>query len=143
MRRSPFLPSHFLRSIPFLLAGVLLVMLLLQPLSATAGSRDMIRPLTPAAQLYLSIVMNRPSIGDVGHLLITEAVFDPDTQQGGVEWIEIFNPTGDVVDLSEFKLGDEESIGGNEGMLHNIDDQLSSKRHWNYSCISWPFWKHI
>ncbi len=67
--------------------------------------------------LFLPLVVNRPGVGTVGHLMITEVLYDPDAAQGGVEWIEIFNPIGEVVALSGYKIGDEESLGGNEGML--------------------------
>lgn len=37
------------------------------------------------------------------------------------EWIEIYNPTGLTVDLSAFKIGDEETQGGAEGMFRFPD----------------------
>jgi DNA/RNA endonuclease YhcR with UshA esterase domain len=50
-------------------------------------------------------------------LLISEVCYDgtiPDTE--GDEFVEVFNPTGDVVDLSAYKIGDEETKGQGEGM---------------------------
>lgn len=83
---------------------------------ATAGA-PLPWELTPTVAIYLALIQDRPPISDVGHLLITEVLYDPDAAQGDVEWIEIFNPTGDVVDLSGYKVGDEETLGGSEGML--------------------------
>lgn len=51
------------------------------------------------------------------HLLISEVCYDgtvPETE--GDEFVEIFNPTGGAVDLSTYKLGDEETKGKGEGM---------------------------
>jgi len=76
-----------------------------------------IEKLTPTAFLYMALIKNRPGIGDADHLLITEVLFDPDSAQGDVEWMEIFNPTGDVHDLHPYKIGDEETLGGSEGLL--------------------------
>jgi hypothetical protein len=50
-------------------------------------------------------------------LLISEVCYDgtvPETE--GDEFVEVFNPTGDVVDLSAYKIGDEETKGKGEGM---------------------------
>ena len=71
---------------------------------------------TPTVDIFLALVLDRPSIGDVDHLLITEVLYDPDENQGEVEWVEIFNPTGEVIALDTYKIGDEETIGGSEGM---------------------------
>lgn len=50
------------------------------------------------------------------HLLITEVYYDTIGNDSVEEWVEIYNPTNSVVDLSNFKIGDEETKGGNEGM---------------------------
>ncbi|MFQ5885639.1 MAG: lamin tail domain-containing protein [Anaerolineae bacterium] len=50
-------------------------------------------------------------------LLISEVLYDgvvPQTE--GDEFVEIFNPLGEAVDLAPYRLGDEESRGGGEGM---------------------------
>jgi len=52
----------------------------------------------------------------VGHLLITEVFYDTPGKDADEEWVEIYNPTAATVDLSVYKLGDEESPGGREGM---------------------------
>jgi uncharacterized repeat protein (TIGR01451 family) len=41
-----------------------------------------------------------------GHLLISEVMYDPDGNDPGHEWIEIYNPTIQDVDLSGWQLGD-------------------------------------
>jgi hypothetical protein len=70
---------------------------------------------TPTLAVYLPIAKNRPSATPVDHLMITEIFYKPET--GNVEWIEIFNPTGDTANLADYKVGDEETLGSGEGML--------------------------
>jgi hypothetical protein len=41
-----------------------------------------------------------------GHLVISEVMYDPDGNDPGREWIEIYNPTIEDVDLSGWSLGD-------------------------------------
>ncbi len=51
-------------------------------------------------------------------LLISELCYDgaiPSTE--GDEFVEVFNPSGDAVDLSFYKVGDEETQGKGEGMV--------------------------
>ena len=49
-------------------------------------------------------------------LLISEVFYDTPGTDSEEEWVEIFNPTAFVVDLSGYKIGDEEVQGGTEGM---------------------------
>lgn len=51
------------------------------------------------------------------HLLISEVLYDPFFLEPQYEWIEIYNPTQGSLVLDDYKVGDEESSGGNEGML--------------------------
>jgi hypothetical protein len=51
------------------------------------------------------------------HLLISEVVNNPLEIDPLAEWIEIYNPLKESIDLSDYKIGDEESNGGAEGML--------------------------
>lgn len=44
-------------------------------------------------------------------------MYDPDINEPGAEWVEIFNPGSTAVDLQYHKLGDEETLGGPEGMF--------------------------
>lgn len=51
-----------------------------------------------------------------GRLLITEVLFNPDGAEPDEEWVEVYN-VGDLeLDLSNYKIGDEEIKGGSEGM---------------------------
>jgi hypothetical protein len=52
-----------------------------------------------------------------GYLLITEVMYNPAGEEPLGEWIEIFNPGDTAVDLSAYKLGDEEASSGPEGMF--------------------------
>jgi hypothetical protein len=52
--------------------------------------------------------------------LITELLYNPSNEpvRGPTgEWVEIYNPGIGPLDLSAYKLGDETSLGGSEGML--------------------------
>ena len=51
-------------------------------------------------------------------LVISEVLYDPSGAEPDQEWIEIYNLGTTHVDLSQYKLGDEETSGGSEGMLH-------------------------
>lgn len=51
------------------------------------------------------------------HLLISEVYYDTIGDDNIEEWIEIYNPTPISIDLSNYKIGDEETQGGNEGMF--------------------------
>jgi hypothetical protein len=41
-----------------------------------------------------------------GHVLVSEVLYDPAGQDVGQEWVEIYNPTSEDVDLSGWHLGD-------------------------------------
>jgi hypothetical protein len=47
-----------------------------------------------------------------GALLISEILFNEVGSTADGEWIEIFNNTGATIDLSNYKIGDEETNGG-------------------------------
>jgi hypothetical protein len=51
-----------------------------------------------------------------GGLLISEVVYDPTGQEPNAEWIELYNTTGQTLNLTNFKIGDEEAAGESEGM---------------------------
>jgi hypothetical protein len=51
-----------------------------------------------------------------GRLLIAEVLYDPIGTDPDGEWVELFNPGQNPVDLSIYKIGDEETPGGNEGL---------------------------
>lgn len=48
--------------------------------------------------------------------LISEVFYDTPGTDSDEEWIEIYNPTASSIDLSNYKIGDEETSGGTEGM---------------------------
>jgi hypothetical protein len=50
-------------------------------------------------------------------LLITEVLYDPVGSEPDAEWIEIYNADLATAFLSDYKVGDEETQGGTEGML--------------------------
>ena len=50
------------------------------------------------------------------HLLISEVLYDTPGTDEDEEWIEIYNPTASTIDLSHYKVGDEEEQGKGEGM---------------------------
>lgn len=50
-------------------------------------------------------------------LLITEVYPNPPGEETAREWIELMNTGTAVIDLSDIKVGDEESMGEKEGML--------------------------
>ncbi len=49
-------------------------------------------------------------------LLITEVLYDGTQTDEGDEFIEIYNPNAFAVNLDGYKIGDEETLGGGEGM---------------------------
>lgn len=52
-----------------------------------------------------------------GSLLISEVLYDPAGSDPAGEWLEVYNPQSEPIDLSVFKLGDEETPLGGEGMF--------------------------
>lgn len=49
-------------------------------------------------------------------ILITEIYYHPFGNEPDEEWIELYNATDETIDLSVYKIGDEEINGGGEGM---------------------------
>jgi hypothetical protein len=49
-------------------------------------------------------------------ILITEVYYNTPGSDGEEEWLEIANVGTAVTDLTDYKIGDEETIGGSEGM---------------------------
>jgi len=50
-------------------------------------------------------------------LIISEVLYDTLGTEPDEEWIEIYNAGVSIIDLSNYKVGDEEEQGGGEGML--------------------------
>ncbi|MAU01552.1 MAG: hypothetical protein CL608_30815 [Anaerolineaceae bacterium] len=61
------------------------------------------------ATVYLPVVLNN-YIGPATHVLISEVLYDP-TGSEAREFIELVNPTGAVIDLSNYSLGDAVNPG--------------------------------
>jgi hypothetical protein len=62
-------------------------------------------------------------------LLISEVLYDPMGIEPGSEWIELYNPGSANVQLTEYKIGDEELSGGGEGMyIFPVDASLGAGR---------------
>ena len=54
-------------------------------------------------------------------LHVSEVLYDPDGAEPDEEWIEIYNPGTEQVNLTGCKVGDEEAAGDGEGMLQFPD----------------------
>jgi hypothetical protein len=52
------------------------------------------------------------------HILISEVMYNPDGQEPGLEWIEIYNRSIQRINLVGHKIGDSETRGDPEGMYH-------------------------
>lgn len=50
-------------------------------------------------------------------LVISEVMYDPTTAEPANEWIEVYNLSASTIDLTNYKIGDEETSGGGEGMF--------------------------
>ncbi len=57
------------------------------------------------------------TISAQGKLLVTEFIADPRGTDADREWIEIFNQSPLSISLDGYKVGDEETKGGDEGMF--------------------------
>ncbi|MBU0647958.1 lamin tail domain-containing protein [Patescibacteria group bacterium] len=74
--------------------------------------------------LLLIIILSAYCVYDLGraraavvdYLLVSEVYYDTIGNDSDEEWVEIYNPTGGEVDLSNYKIGDEETQGEGEGM---------------------------
>ncbi|MBU0510094.1 MAG: lamin tail domain-containing protein, partial [Chloroflexi bacterium] len=68
--------------------------------------------------VYLPLILAQypPPPSGTTKLLITEVLYNPSSEPAG-EWVEIYNPGAGVAILSSYKLGDEEYLGYDEGML--------------------------
>jgi len=50
-------------------------------------------------------ISGQPFTVAVGSLLLSEVLYDADGADGGLEWIELYNPSGGTLDLSDLCLG--------------------------------------
>jgi hypothetical protein len=79
-------------------------------------SRNMVLLGLLVLALLLSPRFSFPIRASSPALLISEVLYDTPGTDEDEEWIEIYNPTASTIDLSDYKLGDEEEQGGGEGM---------------------------
>ncbi|MCW1970844.1 MAG: lamin tail domain-containing protein [Anaerolineae bacterium] len=70
--------------------------------------------------IFLPLALNNVAPPNIAqHLLISEVMIDPVGLDAGREWIEVYNPTEQAIDISNYKIGDAESAGriSNDGMF--------------------------
>lgn len=80
------------------------------PTKTTTPTRTVTSTATPTQTLQPTPVS--------GRLLVSEVLYDPVGTEPDAEFVEVYNAGGAAVDLSFYKIGDEETLGGNtEGML--------------------------
>lgn len=59
-----------------------------------------------------------------GSVLVTEVLYDSDGIEPDQEWVELYNPGDLPFSLANIWLGDEETLGGTEGMFRFPNDAL-------------------
>lgn len=62
-----------------------------------------------AGPIYMPLVMRNYSAAQ--HVVISEVLYDPYGAEMGKEWVELYNPTNGVIDLSGWSLGDAARAG--------------------------------
>ncbi|MBN1483173.1 MAG: lamin tail domain-containing protein [Chloroflexia bacterium] len=63
-----------------------------------------------SGQIYLPLLV-KGGRGPAQHLLVSEVLYDVAGEDVGKEWVELYNPTGEAVDLSGWTLGDASVLG--------------------------------
>lgn len=86
--------------------------------------------LTPTATLTPTCSPTAEPTDPLGSLLISEVLYDPDGSEPAGEWFELYNAGGSIIDLSSYKLGDEETQGGGEGMYQFPPGAILSPDHY-------------
>jgi len=89
--------------------------------------------------LFLLILYSIPLIS--GNILINEIMYSPDVFCGGTynEWIELYNPTQEDVDLNEWKIDNEGAVGlinfsnSDTTIIKSMDYFIIAKRPFNFS----------
>ena len=89
--------------------------------------------------LFLLILYSMPLIS--GDILINEIMYSPDAFCGGTynEWVELYNPTSEDINLDEWKIGDEGGIGlidfsnSSSTIIESQDYFIIAKRPINFS----------
>ncbi len=90
------------------------------------GNLRVLRVATISSLLVFFVVLcSTPARGSeregYSGLFVTEVYYDTPGIDADEEWIELVNTTNSEIDLSKFKIGDEESRGGGEGMMRFPD----------------------
>lgn len=80
-------------------------------------SRTQTSTISPTPTFSATPTLTLPATPFGGRLLLSEILYNPGGSEPGGEWIELYNPDGRAYSLNGFKLGDEETAGGSEGML--------------------------
>jgi len=81
-----------------------------------------VRSMAAAVLLFCSILLwshaaTGSQLESANNLLITEVYYDTPGVDADEEWIELANLSDSEIGLTDFKIGDEESRGGGEGMM--------------------------
>ena len=77
----------------------------------------------------------------LGNILINEIMYSPDASCGGTynEWIELYNPTPEDIDLNEWKIDNEGTVGlinfsnSDSTIIKSMDYFIIAKRPLNFS----------
>ncbi len=67
--------------------------------------------------IFLFILAGTSARAASNTMVISEVLYDPTTAEPDGEWVELYNMSGLTIDLSVYKVGDEETSGGGEGMF--------------------------
>ena len=72
------------------------------------------------SSIYFPLVNHLAPVGEeyIPRILISEVLNNPSGQEPGLEWIEIYNRSSQVINLGSHKIGDSETRGDPEGMYH-------------------------
>jgi phosphatidylserine/phosphatidylglycerophosphate/cardiolipin synthase-like enzyme len=82
----------------------------------SGGGSILPTPTPPATNTPTPLPTFTPTPVGPQYPLISEVFYDTPGTDSDEEWIELYNPTTSTIDLSGYKIGDEETQGGGEGM---------------------------
>lgn len=86
------------------------------PLLSSPLSRFFTSFLFLSTLIFLLILAGTSAKAASATVVISEVMYDPTTAEPGGEWIEVYNLGGMNINLSSYKIGDEETSGASEGM---------------------------
>ena len=84
-------------------------------------------PLLANTSPKIEVVINIETSALPTNVVINEVYFDDIQDQDQGEFIELYNPTSSPIDISGYKITDEESIG-NEGVFQFPSDSIIASR---------------